>query len=67
VLAAALGADADRVVTFFAPDRLGEGWQAERWDEVRAAAHGDAWFARLMARGPLGAEGECMLPPLSRT
>ena len=67
VLAAALGADADRVLTFFAPDRLGEGWQAERWDEARAAAHGGGWFAGLMARGPLAADGEFMLPPLSRT
>jgi GNAT superfamily N-acetyltransferase len=66
-LAAALGVEADRVVTFFAPDRMGEGWQAERWDEARAAAHGDTWFAGLMARGPLGADGEFMLPPLSRT
>lgn len=66
-LTAAIGADAERVVAFFAPDRLGEGWTAELWDQARAAAHGDEWFAGLMARGPLAVEGEFMLPPLSRT
>ena len=67
-LVGAIGADADRVVTFFAPDRLGEGFEAEPWDAARAAAHGDAWFAGLMARGPLpGGGGAFMLPPLSRT
>jgi len=60
--------DADRIVTFFSPDRLGEGFEAEPWDADRAAAHGDAWFAGLMARGPLPGEGGAfMLPPLSRT
>jgi GNAT superfamily N-acetyltransferase len=67
-LAGAVGAEADRVVTFFVPDRLGEGFQAEPWDAGRAAAHGDAWFAGLMARGPLGVEDAAlMLPPLART
>jgi GNAT superfamily N-acetyltransferase len=66
-LTAAIGADAERVVAFFAPDRLGEGWTAEAWDQPRAAAHGDDWFVGLMARGPLAVEGEFMLPPLSRT
>ena len=66
-LTAAIGADAERVVAFFAPDRLGEGWTAEPWDQARAAAHGDGWFSGLMARGPLAVEGGFMLPPLSRT
>jgi ribosomal protein S18 acetylase RimI-like enzyme len=66
-LTAAIGADAERVVTFFAPDRLGGGFRPEPWDAARAAAHGDRWFAGLMARGPLDVEGPCMLPPLSRT
>ncbi len=67
-LVAAIGADADRVVTFFSPDRLGAGFEAEPWDAGRAAAHGDAWFAGLMVRGPLpGGGGAFMLPPLSRT
>jgi len=66
-LTAAIGAGAERVMAFFAPDRLGEGWTAQPWDQARAAAHGDEWFAGLMARGPLAVEGEFMLPPLSRT
>jgi ribosomal protein S18 acetylase RimI-like enzyme len=67
-LATAIGADADRVITFFAPDRLGAGFRAEPWDPARAAAMGDDWFAGLMALGPLpGEDGEVMLPPLSRT
>jgi ribosomal protein S18 acetylase RimI-like enzyme len=67
-LAAAIGADADRVVTFFSPDRLGQGFEAEPWDPARAAAHGDTSFAGLMVRGPLAGEGGAfMLPPLSRT
>jgi GNAT superfamily N-acetyltransferase len=66
-LTAALGVDAERVVTFFAPDRWGDGWTAEPWDRARATAHGDAWFAGLMVRGPLVVDGAFMLPPLSRT
>jgi ribosomal protein S18 acetylase RimI-like enzyme len=67
-LVAAIGADADRIVTFFSPDRLGSGFDALPWDTARAASHGDAWFAGLMVRGPLPSEGETlMLPPLSRT
>jgi hypothetical protein len=67
-LVAALGADADRVMTFFAPDRLGGDWTAEPWDAARAQAHGEAWFAGLMVRGPLPVEGQAFrLPPLSRT
>ena len=67
-LAAAIGAGTDRVMTFFAPDRLGDGFRAEPWDRARAEAMGDEWFAGLMALGPLpGAGGELMLPPLSRT
>jgi ribosomal protein S18 acetylase RimI-like enzyme len=67
-LVGAIGADADRVVIFFSPDRLGEGFAAVAWDAGRAAAHGDTWFAGLMARGPLpGEDGAFMLPPLSRT
>jgi ribosomal protein S18 acetylase RimI-like enzyme len=66
-LVAAIGADADRLVTFFSPDRLGGGFAAEPWDAERAAAHGDTWYAGLMVLGPLVEEGACMLPPLSRT
>jgi GNAT superfamily N-acetyltransferase len=68
VLADAIGADADRIVTFFAPDLLADGFEARPWDAARAAASGDTWFAGLMARGPLGGEDEAfMLPPTSRT
>jgi GNAT superfamily N-acetyltransferase len=64
----AIGADADRVMTFFAPDRLGEGFRAEPWDAVRAATRDEAWFAGLMARGPLPlGDAPVMLPPLART
>jgi GNAT superfamily N-acetyltransferase len=67
-LTAAIGADADRVVTLFAPDRLGDGFRAEPWDAIQAEALGDAWFAGLMALGPLAVEGGAfMLPPLTRT
>jgi hypothetical protein len=67
-LATAIGAAADRVITFFAPDRLGDGFRAEPWDRARAEAAGHDWFAGLMALGPLpGEDGEVMLPPLSRT
>jgi ribosomal protein S18 acetylase RimI-like enzyme len=66
-LAGSVAADADRVVTFFHPDRLGEGFEAEAWDEARAAALGGGWFEGLMARGPLPGGGAFMLPPLSRT
>jgi GNAT superfamily N-acetyltransferase len=67
-LAAAIGAQADRVVTFFVPDRLGDGFQAEPWDAGRAAALGPAWFEGLMVRGRLGVEdAPFMLPPLTRT
>jgi GNAT superfamily N-acetyltransferase len=67
-VAAAIGGDAHRVVTFFAPDRLGAGFRAEPWDHARAAAAGDDWFAGLMALGPLpGEDAGLMLPPLSRT
>jgi GNAT superfamily N-acetyltransferase len=67
-LVTAIGPDADRVVTFFVPDRLGEGFMPIPWDTARAAAAGDSWFAPLMARGPLEIEAEpFMLQPLSRT
>jgi GNAT superfamily N-acetyltransferase len=66
-LVAALDADARRVMTFFAPDRLGAGWSTEAWDQRRAEAAGDDWFAGLMVRGPLTVDGAFMLPPLSRT
>lgn len=63
-----IGPDADRIVTFFSPDRLGDGFEPLPWDAGRAASHGDAWFAGLMVRGPLPGEREpLMLPPLSRT
>jgi hypothetical protein len=68
VLARAIGGDADRVLVFFAPDRLGDGFRAEPWDRARAAAAGDDTFAGLMALGPLSGEAEpLMLPALSRT
>jgi predicted N-acetyltransferase YhbS len=67
-LARAIGADTDRVMTFFVPERLGKAFQAEPWDAARAAAHGDAWFAGLMVRGPLQlGDAPLMLPPLART
>jgi hypothetical protein len=67
-LAAAIGAGADRVLTFFAPDRLGDGFQAQPWDQKQTEAMGGDWFAGLMARGPfVGEDAEIMLPPLSRT
>jgi len=66
-LADTIGADADQVVTFFAPDRLGGEWTAQPWDVTRAEAQGDHWFAGLMIRGPLALDAETMLPPLSRT
>jgi ribosomal protein S18 acetylase RimI-like enzyme len=68
VLAEAIGADTERIVTLFVPDRLGEGFEAQPWDAARAGAVGDTGFAGLMARGPLAVEGRpFMLPPLSRT
>jgi GNAT superfamily N-acetyltransferase len=66
-LTAVLGGGAERVVTFFAPDRLGDGFVAEPWDQARAQAWGDDWFAGLMARGPFPHDPPFMLPPLSRT
>jgi GNAT superfamily N-acetyltransferase len=56
-LAAAIGADADRVVTLFVPERLGEGFTPEAWDRARADAAGDAdspgsWRAAPWASGP---------------
>ena len=61
------GTDADQVLALFPPDRLGRGFQAEAWDRERAAAHGDAEHAMLMARGPFVRRGPFMLQPLSRT
>lgn len=67
-LVRAVGARPERIVALFAPDRLGEGFRPEPWDAGRAAAHGDAWFAGLMARGPLEVgDAPFMLPPLART
>jgi GNAT superfamily N-acetyltransferase len=65
-LAAVIGGGADRIVTFFAPDRLGDGFTSEPWDVAKTEALGGDWFAGLMARGPFP-DGELMLPPLSRT
>ena len=63
-----IGADVDRVITLFVPDRLGEGFRAEPWDRRRAQALGDGAFAGLMARGPLDTGSEAfMLPALTRT
>jgi predicted N-acetyltransferase YhbS len=66
-LAEAIGADADRVVTLFVPDRLGDGFTAEPWDARRAAALGDHDFVDVMVRGPLDVAGPFMLPALART
>jgi len=64
----AIGADADRVVTLFVPDRFGSGFRPEPWDRARAAALGDEGFAGLMARGALSPGADAfMLPPLTRT
>jgi GNAT superfamily N-acetyltransferase len=64
----AIGAEVDRVVTLFVPDRLGPGFRAEAWDPARAQALGDSSYAGLMARGALltGAEA-FMLPLTART
>ena len=67
-LVRAVGARPGRIVALFAPDRLGDGSRPEPWDARRAAAHGDAGFAGLMARGPLDVgDALFMLPPLART
>jgi ribosomal protein S18 acetylase RimI-like enzyme len=64
----AIGADADRVITLFSPDRFGGGFRPEPWDAARARALGDDAFAGLMARGALSPGAPAfMLPPLSRT
>ena len=64
----AIGADVDRLVTLFVPDRFGPGFRPERWDAARAEAIGDRAFAGLMARGALSPGTDAfMLPPLSRT
>ena len=64
----AIGADVDRMVTLFVPDRLGPGFRAEAWDQARAQALGDDNFAGLMARGALSTGAEAfMLPPTART
>jgi ribosomal protein S18 acetylase RimI-like enzyme len=67
-LTAAIGADADRVVTLFVPERLGEGFTPEAWSRACAGAAGDAEFAGLMARGAFDVGTDAfMLPPLTRT
>ena len=64
----AIGADVDRVITLFVPDRLAEGFTPEPWDRARAAAVGDGAFVGLMARGPLATGSAAfMLPALTRT
>ena len=64
----AIGADVERVVTLFLPDRLGPGFRAEAWDASRAQALGDSGFAGLMARGALSPGTEAfMLPMTART
>jgi GNAT superfamily N-acetyltransferase len=64
----AVGADVDRLVTLFVPDRLGDGFAPEPWDPTRAESVGDGGFAGLMARGPLDpGTPTFMLPPLART
>jgi hypothetical protein len=66
-LAEAIGADADRVVSLFTPDRVGDGFTAEPWEARRAAALGDDDFVHLMVRGPLDLPEPFMLPALART
>jgi GNAT superfamily N-acetyltransferase len=64
----AIGADVERIVTLFVPDRLGEDFTPEAWDRARALALGDRAFAGLMARGPLNTGTDAfMLPPMTRT
>lgn len=64
-LLGAIGAQIDRVVTCFVPDRLGAGFRAEAWDRARAQSLGDGSFAGLMARGvPMtGSEPFCCPSP----
>jgi GNAT superfamily N-acetyltransferase len=61
------GIDADRVVVLFPPERLGEGFQPESMDRLRAQGVGDPDDTVLMARGPFVESGPFMLQPLSRT
>lgn len=64
----AIGAEVDRVITLFTPDRFGSGFRAEPWDHARAQALGDSEFAGLMARGALRPGADAfMLPLLTRT
>jgi len=64
----AIGAEVDRVVTLFVPDRLGPGFRAQAWDPARARALGDSSYAGLMARGALVTGAEAfMLPMTART
>ena len=64
----AIGADVDRVVTLFVPDRLGAGFRPEPWDRARSEALGHRAFAGLMARGALSPGADAfMLPPTART
>jgi ribosomal protein S18 acetylase RimI-like enzyme len=64
----AIGADADRVLALFSPERFGSGFEPEAWDAARARAVGDNAFAGLMARGAWSPGADAfMLPPLSRT
>ena len=64
----AIGADVDRLITLFVPDRLGPGFRPEPWDATRAAAVGASSFAGLMARGALSPGADAfMLPPTART
>jgi len=59
--------DADRVIVFFPPERLGDGFVAEPWDPARAHILGYGDDTILMARGPFVDNGPFMLQPLSRT
>ena len=65
-LLGAIGAPVDRVVTLFAPDRLGSGFRPEAWDP-RTPAPGGAELAGLMALGPLDGGATVMLPLTART
>ena len=59
----AIGAEVDRVLTLFVPDRLGPGFRPEPWDGTHAQALGDTSFAPLMALGPLATGADALLLP----
>jgi predicted N-acetyltransferase YhbS len=62
---AALGDDSNVVLTFFAPDRLGATFEAERHDLQGGPDSLEAGTVntQLMVRGPLAAEGAALMLP----